>query len=311
VTYDLQFKGVVKRYGRFRALDGLDLAVPRGSVFGLVGSNGAGKTTALTAAAGLLRVHAGEVSVLGAGPFDARTRPGVLSLLPQDALFPGHARVGELLRFYGALQGVPANRLPSMVSDVLQWVNLADRAQARTRTLSHGMRRRLAIAQAFLGSPQLILLDEPLNGLDPREVANIRDLIRRQRGSVTMVISSHLLTEVEALCDHVGVIENGRTVRQDLLHDFVGANESVSYSIGAGDVPIGAIEEHLPDVRVEWNATRRQLSVRFGARNYTTAQVNAAVLRLMLDAGIEILEFQRGSNLEQAYFDTPRSDSSG
>lgn len=308
MKYDLQFKDVVKRYGRFRALDGLSLQVPRGAVFGLVGSNGAGKTTALAAAAGLLRVQAGTIGVLGDGPFDSRSRPGVLSLLPQDALFPGHARVRELLSFYGALQGLAPMQLPLLVAEALERVNLADRADAKTRTLSHGMRRRLAIAQAFLGTPQLVLLDEPLNGLDPREVANFRDLIRMQKGNVTIVISSHLLTEIEAVCDHVGIIENGRAVRQDPLHELVGTYESVSYTLGTGDVPIRSIEKCLLNARAEWDAARRVLTVQFGARSYTTAQVNAGVIPVLLASEIEILEIRRGSDLEQAYLDAPKPD---
>lgn len=297
----LRFSGVVKQYGRFRALDGLDLAVPRGAVFGLVGSNGAGKTTALAAAAGLLEIHGGRIDVLGDGPFDPGSRAGQVSLLPQDALFPGHARVRELLTFYGALQGLPPERLPFMVDRVLGWVNLTDRATAKTRTLSHGMRRRLAIAQAFLGEPKLVLLDEPLNGLDPREVVNIRALIRRRRGAATIAISSHLLTEIEAVCDHVVIIEEGRAVRQGRLEEFVGRRGRVDYVLRQGELPMNALKAGLPEVSFAWDEKHGVLNAQFSASAHRPEDVNAAVLRMLLEAGVEILEVRRGSNLEQAY----------
>ena len=299
MNYALELKDVVKTYGRFRALDGLSFRVPEGSVLGMVGSNGAGKTTALTGVAGLLKLQGGAVNVLGDGPFTPATHAGRVALLPQDALFPGHARVGELLRFYGALQGLPRRALARHVRQVLQWVHLADREDARTRTLSHGMRRRLAIAQAFLGNPDLVLLDEPLNGLDPREVANIRALIRRKRASTTLVISSHLLTEIEAVCDRVVIIERGRTVRQGTLADFVGRRHEVSYELGRGTPPMEALSAQLGNVAFTWDEDQRTLQARF--TEGCVEDVNATVLRLLLDAGVEICAVRRGSNLERAY----------
>lgn len=194
----LKLERVVKTYRGFRALDGLDLDIPRGSIFGLVGSNGAGKTTtALCVGAGLLRIRSGSVNLLGGGPFRPRLHRGRIALLPQDAAFPGHARVDDLLAFYGRLQGIAGGEIKRAVDSVLEWVYLSDRKRSTIRALSHGMRRCVTIAQAFLGHPELILLDEPLNGLEPLEVVNIRNLIRERKGRQTIVISSHLLKEVE------------------------------------------------------------------------------------------------------------------
>lgn len=301
MKYALELRNVVKKYGRFRALDGLSFRVPEGSVFGMVGSNGAGKTTALTGIAGLLKLHDGTVNILGGGPFTPATHAGKVSLLPQDALFPAHARLGELLRFYGALQGMPRRTLPHRVREVLRSVHLADRERSKTRALSHGMRRRLAIAQAFLGHPQLILLDEPLNGLDPREVANIRDLIRRKQPSTTIVVSSHLLTEIEAVCDHVVIIERGTSVRQGRLEEFVGRRGRVGYILGQGTPPLEAMRNALADVSFEWDDQVRVLDAQFSAATCSTEQVNGIVLRHLLDAEVEVLEVRRGSNLEQVY----------
>jgi ABC-type multidrug transport system ATPase subunit len=253
---------VVKEYGRRRALDGLDLEVPRGAVFGLVGSNGAGKTTAMAVSVGLLRAAAGSCDLLGMGPFRAETHAGKVSLLPQDSRFPPHARVVDLLDYYSRLQGIPDDRRAAGIEELLAWVHLADRARSPVRTLSHGMNRRLAIAQAFLGEPELILLDEPLNGLDPREAARIRDLIRERRGRQTIVISSHNLGDIEILCDQVAFIERGRLVRQDTLERIVHRSHRLTYVL-AGAVPVELLRREVPGVEWQVSGGGRELAASY------------------------------------------------
>ncbi len=294
----LSFQGVVKTYRRLRALDGLDLVVPAGSIFGLVGSNGAGKTTAMAVAVGLLQPAAGVISILGDGPFHPARHRGRVSLLPQDSRLPPHARVGELLRFYGGLQGMTGAALNRAVDDLLAWVHLADRRSSPVRTLSHGMVRRLTVAQAFLGMPELVLLDEPLNGLDPREAARIRDLIRERRGRQAVVISSHNLTDIEALCDHVAFIERGRLVRQDTLDRIIRRSHRVTFVVEPGVFPLDDLRAAVP--AATWEATADRLTATFPAES-TTAEINAAALPLLLRAGIRILEVRRGSDLESEY----------
>jgi len=298
VNVALEFRGVVKNYGRRPALDGLDLRVPRGSIFGLVGSNGAGKTTAMAVALGLLRPSGGEINLLEDGPFHPAKHAGRVALLPQDSRFPPHARVEELLRFYGQLQCVPVSALEPMIDELLEWVHLADRRRSAVRTLSHGMNRRLAIAQAFLGSPELILLDEPLNGLDPREAARVRDLIRQRRGRQAIVVSSHNLTDLEALCDHVAFIEKGKLVRQDTLDQITQRGQRMTYVLGEGVFPLARLTAELPGVL--WEQNDRVVTATF-PEPYTPESLNATVLRAVLEAGVGILEIRRGSNLESEY----------
>lgn len=296
MTDALRFCGVIKCYGRRRALDGLDWTVPTGSVFGLVGSNGAGKTTAMAVAVGLLEADGGEIDLLGGGPFRAETHAGRVTLLPQDAGFPPHARVEELLRFYSRLQGTGEDSVESL----LDWVHLTDRRRAAVRTLSHGMRRRLAIAQAFLGVPQLVFLDEPLNGLDPREAARIRELIRQRRGRQTIVISSHILSDIEALCDEVAFIEQGRCVRQDSLERLTRRAHCVSYRL-RGLAPLEALQATLPEV--QWSVRGEELTATYGDA-LTTEELNRRVLPVLLASGVGILEIRRGSDLEGEYLRT-------
>jgi ABC-type multidrug transport system ATPase subunit len=300
VTTALELRGVVKRYGRLRALDGLDLTVQRGSIFGLVGSNGAGKTTAMAVTVGLLHPAAGRIDVLGNGPFRPEHHAGSVSLLPQDSRFPPHARVEDLLRFYGRLQGLPANELSKSIESVLDWVHLTDRRRSSVRTLSHGMNRRLAIAQAFLGTPQLVLLDEPLNGLDPREAARVRDLIRERRGQLSVVISSHNLSDIEALCDTVAFIEKGRLVRQDALDTIMRRSHRVTYLLASPFAALDQLRTVIPGVIWEQSPDGTILTATFTAP-LTAESLNTAVLECLLRSKAGILEVRRGSDLESEY----------
>jgi ABC-2 type transport system ATP-binding protein len=308
----LELNNVVKYYGRRRALDGLSLQVPTGTVFGLVGSNGAGKTTALTVSVGMLRRRSGSVDLLSLGPFDPVRHAGRVALLPQDTQLPPQSRVRELLVYYAELQGMTPARARSCADDVVEWVHLSDRADSQIRSLSHGMKRRVLIAQAFLGDPELILLDEPLSGLDPREVANIRNLLRQRRGRQTIVISSHNLHEIERVCDHVAFIENGRTVRQDSMDAVTGLRQILSYRLGEGALPLEQIRAALPSAVLEVAPTdtvdraAQSLVCRHAGTDGGAPAVNAAVLSALLDAGIDILEVRQGSELESAYLDQER-----
>ena len=295
----LTFQGVVKKYRRIRALDGLDLSVPAGSIFGLVGSNGAGKTTAMAVAVGLLHTSGGTVDLLGAGPFQPRRHAGRVSVLPQDSRLPPHARVDELLRFYGGLQGLHGAELERAIDELLEWVHLLDRRRSAVKTLSHGMTRRLTIAQAFLGVPELVLLDEPLNGLDPREAARVRDMIRARRGRQTIVISSHNLTDIEALCDHVAFIEHGRLVRQDTLDVIMRRSHRVTFVLTPSALPLDRLQAALPDV--VWETAEGTLTATFPA-TLTAAELNARALPILLEASVPVLEIHRGSDLESEYF---------
>ena len=292
---------VVKRYGRRTALDGLTLTVPKGSAFGLVGSNGAGKTTSMSVAIGILRSESGQIDLLGDGPFDARVHGGRVSLMPQDAELPLHARVLDLMQFYARLQRIPASKMKAHIEEVLDWVHLLDRMHSKIRTLSHGMRRRLVIAQAFLGTPELALLDEPLSGLDPREVASMRDVLKRRPSGQTLIISSHDLHEIERICDHVAFIEKGKVVHQDRTDALTGHAHTMQYRIAPSDLPLAELEDALPDAQFTLSQDRDLLSCRYSESTHNAEQINMHVLRILLDHGVGIVETRRGAELESAY----------
>lgn len=298
----LEITGLRKSYGKRHALDGLDLVVPRGSILGLVGSNGAGKTTMMSVCAGLLQPDSGSVNLLGIGPFDPSTHAGRVTILPQDSRLPLHAYVSELLYFYGHLQGVPASQLPAQIEQLLRWVNLADRAKSPVKSLSHGMMRRLTVAQAFLGTPELIFLDEPMNGLDPREVTRMREMLAQCRGKQTLVISSHVLTELEALCDTIAFIDKGRLVKQGTLASIVCHHHRITYRVRPAALPLDDLRAAIPNSEWKLENGGTDLSVYFdGDTANDTAAINARVLEILLRAGVGIEEIRRGSDLESEF----------
>ena len=302
----LSLRAVGKNYGRIRALDGLDLAVPRGSVFGLVGPNGAGKTTTFSIACGWLRADRGEVDVLGEGAFDAARHRGRVTALPQDSALGRDMTVAEQLIYLGRLQGLTAREMRGEAQRILALVDLTDRARDRVRTLSHGMLRRLGIGQAFLGDPELVLLDEPTNGLDPRQAHVIREFIAAQRGTRTIVVSSHNLHEIETVCDHVALIDRGRVVMAGPISEVTGRNDEVRVILADGPVPLAAVRVALPGDTVEWDEPTRVLKLLFKEKPGRAAEdVIGAALRALLDGGARVSAVTRGQSLERRYLEMP------
>lgn len=298
----IAWRGVVKRFGRLRALDGLTLEVPPGSITGLVGSNGAGKTTAFSVAAGLTRPDAGSVEVFGSAAFDPHRHAGRLTILPQDSELPRDSRPRETLAFYAALQGLDRSTAWREADRLLSLVHMTERARSPLRTLSHGMRKRIMIAQCFLGMPEIVLLDEPMSGLDPREVARIREFLLSQRRRRTIVISSHNLHEIELMCDHVAFIERGRAVRSGPIEVIASRRGLAVFVLGAGaEPPLQNLEAAMEGATFGFDGESGELTCRYDADRFTPDAVHARVLRILLDAGSPVLEVHRGRRLESEY----------
>jgi ABC-2 type transport system ATP-binding protein len=210
----IRTEGLVKRYGDITALRGLSLRVEKGEIFGLIGPNGAGKSTLLKVLLGIIHATEGSAELLGqpAGTASVRRRIGYL---PEDHRFPDYHTGGSLLDFYGSLLEVPRAERRKRVPALLELVGLKGRMDYKIRTYSKGMRQRLGIAQALINEPEVIFLDEPTDGVDPRGRREIRDLMESlQREGKTLFINSHLLTEVEQVCDRVAILTKGVAVRE-------------------------------------------------------------------------------------------------
>src|SRR6266566_1721557 len=200
----LAVRGLVKRYGDLTAVDGVDLVVEPGDVYGYLGPNGAGKTTSLRMLLGLIRPTAGSARLFGRDP-----------LVQGAKALDGVAGFVEGPRFYPYLSG-------RRNLEVLELVELRDRAKDRVGGYSHGMRQRLGIAAALLRAPRLLLLDEPTTGLDPAGMRDMRELVRRlAREGITILLSSHLLHEVEELCNRVAIIRRGSIVYEGRLDELL------------------------------------------------------------------------------------------
>ena len=206
-------QGLVKRYGAVTALDHLDLAVPQGSVFGFLGPNGAGKTTAIRLLTGLTRPTSGYAQVAGyevsAGSVAMRRR---ISYLDQQPHFYTWMRGRELLEFAGQLFGITGAALRRRVAEVLAQTGLADAAERNVGGYSGGMRQRLGLAQALINQPEVLFLDEPVSSLDPAGRHDLLAIIDGLRDTTTVFMSSHILADIERVCDRVAIINQGRLV---------------------------------------------------------------------------------------------------
>ncbi len=288
---------LAKRYGHHHALNGFTLAVPRGSITGLVGRNGAGKTTWMMTVAGFVRPDAGEVNILGRGSFDAAVHSGRFTILPQDSDLPNEWRVRPLLIGYGKLQGLSGKMATESADGLIAAFNLSEKANATIRSLSHGMRKRVAVAQAFLGSPEVVLLDEPLSGLDPIEADRLRTFILACRGKTTIVISSHHLDDIERLCTHVAFVVAGKVERMETLRSLTSDTGRISYGLKTLPGDISGLAAACPSVRLSVEGV--SLVVAEFDKNLSVEEVNAALLPRLLAFGV--CSVTPGRSLADAY----------
>ena len=215
-------EGLVKRYDRTVAVAGIDLAIDQGEIFGLVGPNGAGKTTTLRMLATLLRPDAGTAEINGwsvtRNPDEVRR---VLGFMPDAFGVYDDMKVWEYLDFFARCYGLPAAGRRRMIGDLLELVDLGDRRDAYVQDLSRGMQQRLCLAHALVHDPQVLLLDEPASGLDPRARVELRELLRELRSmGKTIVISSHILPELEELCTSVAIVDRGQVLAQGRVSEI-------------------------------------------------------------------------------------------
>jgi len=237
------------------ALKGVDLQVPQGMIYGFIGPNGAGKSTTIKVLTGLLRKDSGKVFVNGFSPSDVKSRRN-LGYSPEQPYFYDYLTGRELLTFYGRLVGLWGAELNSRISWALSMVNAdKDWIDRRLRTYSKGMMQRVGLAQAILGKPQLLILDEPMTGLDPMGRRDLREaILSLNKEGVTIFYSSHLLSDVESISHRVAMIVDGRVVREGTV-DEITASCGVEYhvhtleSLPLADLPEGVVSTGHPQ---EW-----------------------------------------------------------
>ncbi len=231
-------EGLTKTFREVRALDGLTLSVPEGSIYGFLGPNGAGKTTSIRILTGLARAGGGRAWVdgvdLAKGGHDLAHRIGYL---PEEPSFYGWMTPSEYLDYIGRIFGLDGGQRDARVAELLDLVGLADVAHRRIVGFSRGMRQRLGLAQALVNRPRVLFLDEPASALDPAGRREVLEMVERLRGSVTVFMSTHILADVERVCDTIGIIARGKLVTEARREDLLGR-----YAIPAYEV-----ETHLED----------------------------------------------------------------
>ena len=244
----LEAKGLTKKYGDFIAVNHLDLAIRKGEVFGLLGPNGAGKTTTILMLLGLTEPTEGEVRVLG---FDPSRQPlsvkARVGYMPDQVGFYDELSARENLTYIARLNGIPRVQLNQRIDEALERVRLTDVADRRVSTFSRGMRQRLGLADVLIKRPQLIIMDEPTQGLDPELAREFLDLIRSlKEEGITILLSSHLLPQVQVICDRVGLFSQGRMVLQGTVSELARKVLGGAYRIQIqADGPATKMEEAL------------------------------------------------------------------
>jgi ABC-2 type transport system ATP-binding protein len=302
----IRTEGLVKRYGRTLAVAGVDLVVEQGEIFGLVGPNGAGKSTMLRMLATLLVPTAGVAEIGGwSVTADADEVRRVLGFMPDVFGVYDDMKVWEYLDFFARCYGLPAAGRRRMIGDLLELVDLGDKRDAYVQTLSRGMQQRLCLAHALVHDPQVLLLDEPASGLDPRARVELRELLRELRSmGKTIVISSHILPELEELCTSVAIVDRGLVLAQGRVADIerrlrFGAVLRVRLML-EGEALEAARQRFEADPDVATAALLEDGTVEIGFRGDDAA--TARLLAESVSAGLPIVSFARAaSDLEELF----------
>ena len=315
MTNVVSIKELSKKFGRIQALNKVSFDIPSNSIFGLLGPNGAGKTTLFSIIADFLKADAGTVEVLNIDTRYISRLQGRLSILPQDAQFQRNVPILDQLVFFRLLAGRTKKQANEEVLHSLELVGLKSVAKRRVTSLSHGMVKRLGIAQAFLGSPEVILLDEPTAGLDPASARQIRDLVKQLQQHATIVVSSHNLDEVQELCDHVAILDHGNLVLAGSVDEITRAdreyNLSLSRPLKESELEKLTSIEGVLSIKMLSTAAASQrkkstdysVTLNLSADHLDQDAVIAPVLRTLLDMSVTPRKLTEGRSLETQFLE--------
>jgi ABC-2 type transport system ATP-binding protein len=313
VSVIVRTEGLVKRYATTVAVAGVDLDVEQGEIFGLVGPNGAGKSTTFRILATLLQPSAGVAEIAGwsvtRNPDQVRR---VLGFMPDVFGVYDDMKVWEYLDFFGRCYGLSAAQRRRTIGDLLELVDLADRRDDYVQTLSRGMEQRLCLAHALVHDPQVLLLDEPASGLDPRARVELRELLRELRSlGKTILISSHILPELEELCTSVAIVDRGRVLAKGTVSDIerrlrYGAVLRVRV-LAEGDALEAARATFEADTDVTTATILHDGTIELGFRGDDAA--SARLLSASVAAGLPIVSFARAAtDLEELFLQVTGQD---
>jgi len=295
-----------KNFGPTQALVDINLNVIAGMTTGLVGPNGAGKTTLFSLLCGFLKPSAGSIKVLGHAP-DSPSIRGRISILPQDASLLKSLPVGRQLSMLAELQGMNRPAALEEAKRVIKLVNLYESFNQLPERLSHGMLKRIAIAQAFIGSPEIIMLDEPTAGLDPNTTDSIKSVIRQLGKQASIIISSHNLEVIEDLCQQIIILRKGRLHSHEAVAELTARTKALTFKLEAD--PPEQVEQlfkqltAVTDVKTGTPGQHR-LVVRFNDEQDPMAEIE--IIKCLATAGIAYREMVRGERLQDSVAERTR-----
>ena len=305
---------LTKCYGDFMAVNDLSFSIEEGHVYGFLGPNGAGKTTTMNIMTGCLSATAGSVRIDGHDIFEEpRRAKALIGYLPEQPPLYMNETPLEYLRFVGEAKGLRGADLDLQIQEVIAQTQLEDMKHRRISALSKGYRQRVGIAQALLGSPKVIILDEPTVGLDPLQIIEIRDLIRQLGQTHTVIFSSHILSEVQTICDKILIIAHGKLVAfgdpESLEKQLLSPSEiTLTAETGAGEIRSLAEEiPHITDISVEEDAPALS-TVRVRTDAEDIHDISRALFLAFAERKILLLEMSlKRANLEDIFIELTES----
>lgn len=316
----IKVEGVSKRYARFTAVDNVSFEVAKGQIVGFLGPNGAGKTTTMRILTCFQPPSEGKASVAGFDvidqPMEVKRRIGYLPETPP--LYPD-MEVGEYLDFAGKLKGLRGNDLAKRIAEVSEKTNVADVKSKLIAKLSKGYKQRVGLAQALLHNPDVLILDEPTSGLDPKQILETRQLIRGLAGDHTIILSTHILPEVEQTCERVVIISKGKLVATDTVDNLTNrmrGSENVSVEVEAreGTLDVKAVQQRLEQVAgVSKVILRDDKNNRasFEVESLQGRSIRADLAKSIVEGGFALTELKAaGMSLEDVFLQLTSSDKS-
>lgn len=300
----IEIQQLTKKYGSFTALNNLDLSIDKGTVFGFVGPNGAGKSTTMSILATLLAPTSGTAKV---GGFEVTEHPKevrrLIGYMPDFFGVYDNFKTTEYLDFYGASYGISRDERRKLIPQLLELVNLSDKADFYVDSLSRGMKQRLCLARCLVHDPELLILDEPASGLDPRARIEMREILKELKAmGKTIVISSHILPELAEMVDEIGVIENGTLVAQGKVNDIqqsMSANRVLHIRLLERETEAAAFLKELADVTLVLQ-DETGVHVHFGGTDLQQSEL----LHKVISNGYRVLSFsEEKTDLEDIFLE--------
>ena len=312
----IEVKNLVKKYGNHLAVDHLNFKIESGRIYGFLGPNGAGKSTTMNIMTGYLGATEGEVFINGHNilkePEEAKKHIGYL---PEQPPLYMDMTVREYLEFAAELKGIKKAKREDEITEVEKLVKIKDVEHRLIKNLSKGYRQRVGFAQAVLGFPEIIILDEPSVGLDPKQIIEIRELIRKLAKKHTVILSSHILAEVREVCDHILIISKGKLVASDTpenLERLLGEHNVVEIEAEASPSDIRLVLKNVPGIeKIDIKENGEETSTAF-IHEKKGEDVRLSVFRAFASAGIPLLTLKAsGTTLEDVFMELTQSDTVG